>query len=314
MNNTENTPFHSGELAVQERLGVQSQMVPIGKKNIRDYMPEQHRQFFSQLPFILIGAMDGNMQPWASILMGNPGFAFSPQPKSLVINTSLLAYDPLLEVLKVGVSIGLLGIELPTRRRNRLNGIICSGYRSGFSVDVVQSFGNCPKYIQTRDFYHVGRQDTSPTLKVSQNLTASDRALILESDTFFIASGNTIDRSVDVSHRGGKVGFVKIDGDSMITVPDFFGNNFFNTLGNLQNHPLAGLLFIDFTNGDLLYVAADTEIIWQGVEVQSFVGAERLVRFYIREVRRITNSLPLRWQAPQLSPYLLPTGNWVQTL
>jgi predicted pyridoxine 5'-phosphate oxidase superfamily flavin-nucleotide-binding protein len=53
-----------------------------------------------------------------------------------------------------------------------------------------------------------------------------------------------------VSHRGGRPGFVRIDGDDTLTVPDFNGNRFFNTLGNLAVHPRAGLLFIDFDNGD----------------------------------------------------------------
>ena len=59
---------------------------------------------------------------------------------------------------------------------------------------------------------------------------------------------------VDVSHRGGKPGFVRIDDDKTLTFPDFSGNYHFNTMGNILLNPLAGLLFIDFEQGDLLYL------------------------------------------------------------
>jgi uncharacterized protein len=101
-----------------------------------------------------------------------------------------------------------------------------------------------------------------------------------------------------------------VDADGTLTVPDFQGNFFFNTLGNIAVNPRAGLLFIDFESRDLLYVAADVEIIWEGAEVEAFEGAERLLRFKVREVRRAKGALPLRWGAAHLSPFLLRTGSW----
>lgn len=49
-------------------------------------MPDQHRTFFAQLPFILIGALDSNRQPWATVLAGPAGFIRSPDPRTLVID------------------------------------------------------------------------------------------------------------------------------------------------------------------------------------------------------------------------------------
>jgi uncharacterized protein len=302
-------PFHYGELAVQERAGV-SAKAEVDSRFIRDFMPDQHREFFPQLPFLLIGGVDELAQPWASILEGNLGFISSPDPKSLRIDANCLFGTPF--TLEPQKSIGILGIELPTRRRNRLNGIISNGDRFGFSVEVIQSFGNCHKYIQKRD-YHFITDAQLPIVRQSQHLEESDRALIRNADTFFIASANLDEdgsiESVDVSHRGGNVGFVAIDGDRL-TVPDFSGNNFFNTLGNLQNYPKAGLLFIDFASGDLLYVAVTSEVIWEGEEVRSFTGAQRLVRFCVQNVRRVSGSLRLRWDAPEFSPHLKATGIW----
>ncbi|MBN3774458.1 2Fe-2S iron-sulfur cluster-binding protein, partial [Burkholderia sp. Se-20378] len=135
----------------------------------------------------------------------------------------------------------------------------------------------------------------------------ADRALLAQADTFFVASANTsadagAARGADVSHRGGMPGFVRVDDARTLTTPDFSGNRFFNTLGNLQHDPRAGLLFVDFDNGDLLYVAARAEIVWDGPLVASFDGAQRVVRFHVREVRRMRAVLPFRWSAVERAP------------
>ncbi len=113
-----------------------------------------------------------------------------------------------------------------------------------------------------------------------------------------------------MSHRGGKPGFVRVGDDGTLTVPDFVGNFFFNTLGNISVNPRAGLLFVDFENGDLLYLAVRAEIVWQGAELESFKGAQRLLRLEVQSMRRVTSCLPLRWSGAQLSPQLLATGAW----
>jgi predicted pyridoxine 5'-phosphate oxidase superfamily flavin-nucleotide-binding protein len=151
------------------------------------------------------------------------------------------------------------------------------------------------------------------------------QALIAAADTFFIATAylgasagesttvsGIADRQqgVDVSHRGGKPGFVRIDDARTLTVPDFVGNFFFNTLGNLVEHPRAGLLFIDFVSGDLLYLAVTAELIWDGAEVAAFKGAERLLRFHVEQAIRVEASLPLRWSEAEMSPALAPMGSW----
>ena len=48
-------------------------------------------------------------------------------------------------------SVGILGIDFSTRRRNRANGRIVSRDANGYPVlPIDQSFGNCPQYIQLR--------------------------------------------------------------------------------------------------------------------------------------------------------------------
>jgi ferredoxin-NADP reductase/predicted pyridoxine 5'-phosphate oxidase superfamily flavin-nucleotide-binding protein len=308
----DHSPWHAGEQQLQARVGVAERMEVFGRKVIRDRMPDQHREFYRQLPFMLYGAVDGDGRPWASVLEGAPGFAQSPEPTQLQFSGLPDADDP--AQLQDGAAIGLLGIELHTRRRNRLNGHVGGLSTAGFQVSVDQSFGNCPQYIQLRQFQRVPLTD--PQTRKSQHLDSLDdvaRALIEAADTFFVASYVDIDgrRAVDVSHRGGQAGFVRIEGNRL-TIPDFAGNLHFNTLGNLLLNPRAGLLFIDFSTGDLLQLSGRTDVILEGPEIEAFQGAERLWTFDVEKLVRRPAALALRWRFDGMSPTSLLTGNWAE--
>jgi uncharacterized protein len=310
------SPFHPGELAIHARFGTQERMDKQGRRVIREYLPDQHRQFFAQLPYVIVGTVDAAGNPWASILAGKPGFVSSPDGRTLQVTAKSLFGDPLTTTLANGINIGLLGIELHTRRRNRLNGTVTETYTEGFGVQVRQSFGNCPQYIQARMF-ELGEGNPAAPKPVHQitTLGAVEKAMIAAADTFFIVTAYQDEsagaaRGVDVSHRGGKPGFVRIDDDHTLTVPDFSGNGHFNTFGNLELNPRAGLLFVDFTQGSLLYLTGTAEVIWEGVEIVTYEGAERLFRFQLNQGYRVEGSLPLRWSTPEFSPFLQHTGSW----
>lgn len=308
----DHSPWHAGEKELQAHIGVSERMDVLGRRVIRDHMPDQHRTFYQQLPFMLYGTVDAHDRPWASVLEGPPGFASSPEPGLLQFSSLPAADDP--AQLSTGAAIGLLGIELHTRRRNRINGHIGSMTESGFAVTVDQSFGNCPQYIQLRQLRSVPLAE--PATRPAQHLTELDeaaKAMIAEADTFFVASFVDVDgvRSVDVSHRGGQAGFVQVEGNRL-TIPDFAGNLFFNTLGNLLINPKAGLLFIDFNSGDLLHLNGRTEIILEGPLVEAFQGAERLWMFHVEHVVRRPAALGLRWRFDGVSPTSLLTGTWEQ--
>lgn len=319
----ESEVFHAGERQMQTHAGTRERLAALGPQAIRQSMPEHHRAFFAQLPFVVVGSVDAGGQPWASILTNPPGFIGSPDARHVLIRAQPSAIDPLGETLAVGASIALLGIEQQTRRRNRLNGIVERVDDSGVLVAVQQSFGNCSKYVQARQVEYVEGAD-SGAVDHGVALTGQARHLIAHADTLFIATAHPGSNArsaeapgmnshgVDVSHRGGRPGFVRMD-DTTLTCPDFAGNRFFNTIGNILLNPRAGLLFIDFERGDLLYLAADAEIILEGPERDAFAGAERLLRFRIRCVRHVSRALPLRWSGNvQPSPFLENTGQWTR--
>lgn len=310
------SPFHAGELAIQARLGVGERMDRQGRRVIREYLPEQHQQFFAQLPYVIVGTVDATGNPWASILVGKPGFLHSPAPQTLQVAANPLPGDPLAANLSHDIDIGFLGIELHTRRRNRLNGTVTAINADGFEVRVGQSFGNCPQYIQARMFEFRDEETLTPKpTQAIETLGEPERTLITSSDTFFIATAYQARSAgatsgIDVSHRGGKPGFVRIDSDRILTIPDFSGNLHFNTFGNLELNPKAGLLFLDFDRGDLLYLTGTAKVIWDGDEIKTYEGAERLLRFHLAKGYRSPGILPLRWSKPELSPFLQSMGSW----
>ena len=312
-------PFHAGERAVQQRLGVAEQMLGVGQRVIRDFMREQHRQFFAQLPFVMIGAVDTAGRPWASMLVGQPGFMQSANERQLDIAARAIPGDPVAGGLHIGAPLGFLGIELHTRRRNRMNGRLRSLDERGISVAVEQTVGNCPQYIQGRHFEWI-RDSTDLYPRATLQSSALDeaaKALITQADTLFVATcapalGGETSRGADVSHRGGRAGFVKLEDACTLLVPEFAGNNMFMTLGNLQVDARAGVLFVDFERGDLLSLTGHAEIIWNAEELQTFEGAERAWRFHVEEAHWLRDALPLRWRFRDWSANSLITGNWVE--
>ena len=264
-------PWHAGERRAQALSGADD--IP-GGAGIRSFMPDQHREFFASLPFMVAATLDEAGAPMATLLTGRPGFVNSPDPTSLTLAAS--SADPAGRRLVAGAPVGLLGIQPDTRRRNRANGVVAAAGPGGLSVHVQQSFGNCPQYIHPR---HV-MVDRRIAIEAEpfQGLDARARKQIAAADTFFVATTSGVgveNGGVDVSHRGGPPGFVHVAGD-VLTIPHYRGNRYFNTLGNLLLEPRAALLFVDFAKGELLQLQGIGEVAW---DEHDLPGAERTWRF-----------------------------------
>ncbi|MDC7787769.1 pyridoxamine 5'-phosphate oxidase family protein [Rhodoplanes sp. TEM] len=309
------SPWHAGEIAAQERAGVRHHAERAGRIGIRDAMPDQHRAFFATLPFLIVGARDRQGRPWAAILEGPPGFVRSPDPLCLTAAAALPPGHPLDGMLVPGAPVGVLGLQPETRRRNRVNGRIAAADGDRIAIAVDQSFGNCPKYIRTRTVTHVGRPPgATPRLRPEGAiLSPAAEALVRSADTFFVASaspgagGDDPREGVDVSHRGGRPGFVALrqeDGHSVLVIPDYVGNAFFNTVGNILRDPAAGLLFVDDATGDTLMLTGRAEVVWESEEIARVPGAQRLLRFAVTEGVAVAGASALRWTAGPPAPQL----------
>jgi predicted pyridoxine 5'-phosphate oxidase superfamily flavin-nucleotide-binding protein len=296
--------FHEDEARAQALAGHQRP----GRVAIRPFMPDQHREFFTLLPYLFVATLDADGWPMASVLTGQPGFMQSPDPATLRIAALPAPNDPAAPTFIASAEIGLLGLDFTTRRRNRANGRLVA-VDDGLAVGIAQSFGNCAQYIQTRT--PSPRAAAGTPVERLDHLDDAARALIAASDTFFVASRSRPgidDGGLDMSHRGGKPGFVGVTGDTL-AIPDFRGNRFYNTLGNLLGDPRAGLLVIDFASGDILQLQGRTTIDWHP-EGSGPAGAERLWRVDVTRAWRRRGAFPFAWRFGDYAPTTLATGTW----
>ncbi|MBY5982719.1 pyridoxamine 5'-phosphate oxidase family protein [Halomonas sp. DP5Y7-2] len=291
------TPFHQGEREAQHRAGV-GDVASWAGGFIRDFLPDQHRDFHTALPFLVMAGSDLNGRTWVTVLEGADGFLHSPTPYQLSLRTEPEPSDPLAERLFSGGDVGVLGIDLASRRRNRFNGRI-SRSSDGYVIDVQQSFGNCPQYIQQRTLSRT-QADAPGTLKRFSQLTRDHIHWIERADTMFMGSGHhdhseARHNGFDASHRGGAPGFVKVESEQELVIPDYAGNNFFNTIGNLLKDPRVGLVFVDFNQGSLLHISGTARIDWSP-GASSDPQARRFIHVTIERILERRHVLSLRWQ------------------
>eukprot|EP00803_Ostreobium_quekettii_P000500 evm.model.scf_238EXC.13 EVM.evm.TU.scf_238EXC.13 scf_238EXC:112229-115052(+) len=307
------SPFHPGEAEVQEAVGGRHHGESIGRQFIRPYMPDQHREFFASQRIMYAGTVDNDGRPWASAIVGKPGFVTAPDDKHLRISP-IRPYAGDRGNFGAGGFMGLLGLDLSNRRRNRANGAISEAREGGILLNVDQSFGNCPKYITVRrvvvDVSGLEAMGQAKETTTGTALGPEQMAMIRKADIFFIASAfggpvgpgsRSSSVGADVSHRGGPPGFVRVVDASTLRWPDYVGNGFFNTLGNIAADPRCGLLFVDYATGDALQVSGRATILF---EERDLPGAQRTVEFRAEEFSHVRGALPLTVEGEaELSPY-----------
>ncbi|UAY97859.1 pyridoxamine 5'-phosphate oxidase family protein [Dickeya dadantii] len=307
--------FHDGERAVQARAEISGEWLKQSEGFVRSEMPQQHRDFFENLQMLFLGLLDSVGRPWCVPALGPRGFLVSPTPDTLEIHR-----DPVLSCelgldRSPGASVGVLGIDLASRRRNRLNGRIQHASAGKMTILVDQSFGNCPQYIQTR---HLPPGQDEPLAVSRRRGSITDpevRRIIEAADTFFIASraAGPLDggsAGVDASHRGGHPGFLGINGDGTLSFPDFSGNRFFNTLGNIESDGRVGLFVPDFETGEAIVLTGRGSIDWNPKRIKSFEGAERIVDVMPEEIWHASAALPVIGTISEQWPGLGATGTW----
>lgn len=300
MTKSNKSQFHSGEISIQERLGITEQVAKYSQEFIREAMPDKHRQFFNELPFVIIGLTDHEGFPWSIPMFGSEGFVQSPNETTLKLNGIPSLLNTLNITCLTGKKIGLLGIQFSTRRRNRINGVIDSIDNESLSILVEQSFGNCPKYIRKRELnfrtdLHV-IQSTKKEQLIS-GIDANSISLIERADTFFIASRTKYfdddkRNGIDSSHRGGNPGFVTVI-NHKLQFPDYSGNGFFNTLGNIESDSRVGLFFPDFLTGGAVFISGLACILWNENDRKDDGNCQRIIEVKIEKSVYLPDFMPM---------------------
>ncbi|EPS41159.1 hypothetical protein H072_4998 [Dactylellina haptotyla CBS 200.50] len=322
--------WHSGERNMQRLVGVNQ-----GRNPTNWNLSPRAAQVISSSSLIAVGTTSSSGEPWASLLTGMPGFMQYVSKDTVAAQTVVPIGDPIYgsfgdegwgEDVDEGDSKGEgmiagLAIDLEHRLRQKFYGKSRRGMRKvemgmsliTFVISIEQSMGNCPKYINTRRLEPVPATvpaNLTDKHEVPTSLPQEALDLIARSDMFFVASRNGY-QDMDVNHRGGPPGFVRVlpsapEAPTTMIWPEYSGNRLYQTLGNLQITPLAGLTFPDYNTGDMLYLTGKTEIL-VGEDAEKEMNRCKLaVKFTVTSARYSKGSLGLRLADPEeigWSPY-----------
>ncbi|MEI6252349.1 MAG: pyridoxamine 5'-phosphate oxidase family protein [Mycobacteriaceae bacterium] len=258
--------FHGGELAVQQRAGVQAQAARLSGMLEPAELRAGVLAFLAERTFAVITALGETGRLWTSPLTGQPGFLTATSPTTLAVGAAPPHGDPL-HRLPPGQPVGMIVIDFAARRRVRINGTLTHADDGQLAIDVHQAYGNCPQYIQQRlvvpevpDVPEVADIAGAGGVQRATALGPDDAELIRRADTFFLGTTHP-GRGRDASHRGGPPGFVRVDGNGLWW-PDYPGNNMFNSFGNLAVDPTAALLFVDFPTGHTVHLSGTAAVEW----------------------------------------------------
>jgi uncharacterized protein len=294
--------FHEGELEVQKRAGVAEQAGRVGRILETTIDPDV-APFLEERPFLVLASVDVQGRPWASPLTGAPPLIRVLDASTAVLTGAVAPSDPLHANLGKPGPLAVLAIDFQTRSRYRLNGI-GEAVPGGFRLSVHEAFGNCRKYIQARSLDPVPVPRPSAPSE-SGALSASQRRWIKRSDTFFIATAAR--GGADASHRGGNPEFVRVEENGTLVIPDYSGNNMFQTLGNIALVPRAGLLFVDFEGAGVLQLTGDAIVDWDEEHAAAFPGAHRLLRIEPTRIIETRDAIAVRGGPVERSSFN-PTG------
>ncbi|KAF8877521.1 hypothetical protein BD779DRAFT_1448492 [Infundibulicybe gibba] len=332
--------WHSGERIIRQKLGLDHDPSTLMLyMSIDGDLPADHGVFHStRLPFVPVTTLDAEGRPWGSILAsgdGNPGFIQNSKYTTLNIDAKVWDGDPIVENASKfsegdEMLVAGIGIEFTTRRRNKFAGKLTKLRRANDTMQmelvVNQAIGqalNCPKYINVRDL--IPHPITSPKIIYNEtHLSPADRLppeliqLILQSDTVFLGSSyhappgesHLYPSHLGMNQRGGRPGFIRVASDGRtVVLPDFSGNRFMTSLGNIESTSLASLTFVSFTTGDVLYLTGTAENLC-GPDAQALMPFQNaLTTVYLTGYTFVRDALTVRQRAgtlPQPSPYSPP--------
>ncbi|MDU0290769.1 pyridoxamine 5'-phosphate oxidase family protein [Saccharothrix longispora] len=255
-------------------------------------IPPGFGAFMAAQRVVAISGEDDDGRVWCTVLTGPPGFVDAVDERNIVLHAVPPDGDPLADALTRTRDLGMVVMSPSTARRVRVNG---KARRDGdrLVVHTEQVLGNCPKYLQVREVVEVADAAAGPAV-VGDRLTDAQRAWIEAADTFFIGSRSPAD-GADASHRGGLPGFVTVSAPDRLSWPDYTGNSFYMTLGNIELNPLAGLVFLDWTTGSTLQLAGRCQVDWRRQRAGALPGALRVVDFHVERVVQIDGASTLRW-------------------
>jgi predicted pyridoxine 5'-phosphate oxidase superfamily flavin-nucleotide-binding protein len=304
-----NEPFHEGEIAIQIRTGERELACRHGA-GISSRIETGALPFLRKQRLLALVTAGDDALLWASVWCGETPFVDSNDGQRVSIAPAAIAVpadDPVLSRIAVGREVGVLAIEPISRRRLRINGTIERASAGEIGVLVRESVANCPKYIQRRQPSSNGpAPDRRRHREDGRVVDGPRRALIEAADTCFVGSVHPV-RGVDVSHRGGTPGFIRVVDESTLRIPDYRGNSMFMTLGNFEVDPRASLAIVDFDDGRLLSLSGSARLYLEAEDAGVATGGTgRHWDFSVREWLQFDLPSAANWELIDRSPFNPP--------
>ena len=300
------SPFHEGELKVQSLAG-ESQVAERNGILIADRIIGGARPFLHQQSMAVFGSWDRGNNLWSSIVFGRPGFMTSEDGYAVDFDLSQVAVqgkDPLWANIEVNSSAGMLAIDLATRRRIRINGLLSRPRENSLRLSVHEAYPNCPKYITRRQLKTAATELTESLPDTTgASLGPDQQGALTRADVLFVATTHST-RGADASHRGGAPGFIEVLDDRTLRIPDYSGNSMFNTLGNLRVNARAGIIVPDFERTRTLQLTGTAETLWnQDDPADRTGGTRRFLAFRIAHWLELPLPAGVKTEFLDYSPY-----------
>lgn len=300
------SPFHEGELEVQFLAG-ESQIAERNGVIIADRITGGARPFLQQQSMVVFASQDRGHHLWSSIVFGRPGFMRSEDGYAVDFDLSKVALqgkDPFWANIEVNSSAGMLAIDLATRRRIRINGLLSRPQENSLRLGVREAYPNCPKYITRRQLRTVTTELTESFPTTTGAALGSDhQGTLTRADVLFVATAHPT-RGADASHRGGPPGFIEVLDDRTLRILDYSGNSMFNTLGNLRVNARAGIIVPDFERGRTLQLTGTAETLWnQDDPADRTGGTHRFLAFRVTHWLELPLPAGVKTEFLDHSPY-----------
>lgn len=299
--------FHSGERQVQRMTGEAIIANSVGRI-VNDVIAGGAINFIEKQPLVVVSSIDSIGHVWASLLIGDFGFAKVSTPKILVFDNDIInsnKEDVFYKNIAENPEVGSLFIELSSRKRFRINGNT-SINENKIEIKIQEAYPNCPKYIQRRVISLPEHfEETTSKITTGTKLNNEHKDWIIKADTIFVASSST-DMKMDVSHRGGKPGFIEILDNDTLKIPDYRGNSMYNTLGNFVQNPNSGILLVDFEKGETLQLTGEAELLFEQNTDEDNIKTANTGRYWLFKTNQWIHTEKhhkVDWELLEYSPF-----------
>ncbi|KAL2755971.1 hypothetical protein ACRALDRAFT_2027618 [Sodiomyces alcalophilus JCM 7366] len=321
--------WHHGELEVQRKLNVPDLYNPTfpglsGPFGLR----------VARSPMVAIGTLDAQGRPWTTVWAGERGFARPIADNVLGVRGEVdVDHDPVFRALwglddgatvdlnavvrpdggggGQGKMISGVSIDLATRDRVKLGRPHDRRRRDG--LEASPGWRGWEQRRRAAD----GARDQRELGQLSQVLqqargrpadaVAGKRGT--KADLFFLST--TDGNSMDSNHRGGPSGFVRVARNDQegveLVYPEYSGNRYYQTLGNLRINPMVGIVIPDFDTSDVLYITGTTELLF-GPDATAYMPRTNFaVKIIVSSAIFVKGGLPFRnVSTVEYSPYNPP--------